>query len=100
MSALPHDEAGRGTGVHPAHRGSIFLEDGTVISHETWPGEQFVLRVSAPKCAARALPGSFVHLTCDPDVPMRRPLSHPARERDRRLDRDPLQDRRTRVCAR
>lgn len=75
MSALPHEEAGRGQGVHPAHRGSIFLEEGKVISHETWPGEQFVLRLSAPKCAARALPGSFVHLTCDPDVPMRRPLS-------------------------
>lgn len=75
MNALPQDEAGRGNGVHPAHRGSIFLEDGKVIAQETWPGDQFVLRVSAPKCAARALPGSFVHLTCDPDVPMRRPLS-------------------------
>ena len=43
---------------------------------------------------ARALPGSFVHLTCDPDVPMRRPLSIHARDAARRLDRDPLQDRR------
>jgi dihydroorotate dehydrogenase electron transfer subunit len=75
MSALPQDEAGRSAGVHPAHRGSIHLEDGKVIAHEAWPGEQFVLRLSAPRCAARALPGSFVHLTCDPDVPMRRPLS-------------------------
>ena len=75
MSALPQEEAGRSHGTHPAHRGSIFLEDGKVIALETWPGEQFVLRISAPKCAARALPGSFVHLTCDPDVPMRRPLS-------------------------
>jgi dihydroorotate dehydrogenase electron transfer subunit len=75
VSALPQEEPGRSAGVHPAHRGSIFLEDGKVISHETWPGEQFVLRIAAPKCAARALPGSFVHLTCDPDVPMRRPLS-------------------------
>jgi dihydroorotate dehydrogenase electron transfer subunit len=75
MSALPHEEAGRGHGIHPAHRGSIFLEDGQVISHEEWPGEQFVLRIRAPQCAARAQPGSFVHLTCDPTVPMRRPLS-------------------------
>jgi len=72
---LPQDEAGRGHGVHPAHRGSIHLEDGKVVAQESWPGEQFVLRVSAPKCARLALPGSFVHLTCDPDVPMRRPLS-------------------------
>jgi dihydroorotate dehydrogenase electron transfer subunit len=73
--ALPHEETARSHGVHPAHRGSIFLEEGTVIAQESWPGEQFVLRVSAPKCAARALPGSFVHLSCDPDIPMRRPLS-------------------------
>jgi dihydroorotate dehydrogenase electron transfer subunit len=75
VNALPQEEAGRGKGAHPAHRGSIFLEEGKVIAHETWPGDQFVLRLSAPRCAARALPGSFVHLTCDPDVPMRRPLS-------------------------
>ena len=75
MSLLPHEEAGRSAGVHPAHRGSIHLEDGKVVSQESWPGEQYVLRIAAPKCAARALPGSFVHLTCDPDVPMRRPLS-------------------------
>src|SRR5688572_8319064 len=72
MTAL---EAGRSAGVHPAHRGSIFLEEGKVVSQQSWPGEQFVLRITAPKCAARALPGSFVHLTCDPDIPMRRPLS-------------------------
>jgi dihydroorotate dehydrogenase electron transfer subunit len=75
VSALPHEEVNRGSGLHPAHRGSIYLEDGKVISQESWPGEQFVLRVAAPRTAARALPGSFVHLTCDPDVPMRRPLS-------------------------
>jgi dihydroorotate dehydrogenase electron transfer subunit len=74
-SALPHEEPGRHHGVHPAHRGSIFLEEGQIVSQEAWPGEQFVLRIHAPKCAARALPGSFVHLTCDPDLPMRRPLS-------------------------
>jgi len=75
VSALPHEEPGRGQGVHPAHRGSIFLEEGSVLSHETWPAEQYVLRVTAPKCAAQAQFGSFVHLTCDPTVPMRRPLS-------------------------
>ncbi|MBA3564768.1 MAG: dihydroorotate dehydrogenase electron transfer subunit [Gammaproteobacteria bacterium] len=40
-----------------------------------YPGGQYVLRVQAPKCAATALPGSFAHITCDPAVPMRRPLS-------------------------
>jgi dihydroorotate dehydrogenase electron transfer subunit len=60
---------------HPAHRGSICLEDGKVLAQQSFPGEQFVIRIEAPKCAARALPGSFAHLTVDDDIPMRRPLS-------------------------
>jgi dihydroorotate dehydrogenase electron transfer subunit len=75
MSALPQDDRTRSPGAHPAHRGSIFLEEGRILAQEEWPGDQFVVRVSAPRCAAKALPGAFVHLTCDPDVPMRRPLS-------------------------
>jgi dihydroorotate dehydrogenase electron transfer subunit len=60
---------------HPSHRGSILLEEAEVLGHEAWPGEQYILRLHAPRCAARATAGSFVHLTCDPDRPMRRPLS-------------------------
>lgn len=57
------------------HRGSIFLEDGQVLSHLSFPGDQHVLRIAAPQCAVRAAPGQFVHLRCDADIPMRRPLS-------------------------
>lgn len=57
------------------HRNSIFVEDAEVISHQACAGNQYVLRLHAPDTAARALPGSFVHLTCDPQLPMRRPLS-------------------------
>ena len=57
------------------HRGTIFLEDAGVIEHRAFAGGQFVLRLAAPRCAAAATPGSFVHLTCGPDLPMRRPLS-------------------------
>ena len=60
---------------HPTRRGTIFLEDARVISQEAFPADQYVLRVEAPKCAARARPGTFAHLTCDPTIPMRRPLS-------------------------
>jgi dihydroorotate dehydrogenase electron transfer subunit len=60
---------------HPAHRGSICLEDGKVLAQHAFPGDQYVIRIEAPKCAARALPGSFAHLTVDDDIPMRRPLS-------------------------
>lgn len=57
------------------HRQTIALEDARVIAREEYPGEQFVLRLEAPRCAARATAGSFVHLSCDDDIPMRRPLS-------------------------
>lgn len=57
------------------HRDSIFLEEAEVLMHDSYPAGQHVLRVRAPECAARALPGSFAHLQCDPSLPMRRPLS-------------------------
>jgi dihydroorotate dehydrogenase electron transfer subunit len=57
------------------HRGTIFVEDAVVVSQDAFPGKQFVLRLTAPETAARAVAGSFVHVTVDPAVPMRRPLS-------------------------
>jgi dihydroorotate dehydrogenase electron transfer subunit len=57
------------------HRGTIFVEDAELLSQREYPGKQFVIRLRAPKCAAAATPGSFAHLTCDPLLPMRRPLS-------------------------
>jgi dihydroorotate dehydrogenase electron transfer subunit len=63
------------TGGARTHRGSICLEDAEVLGQEVWPGGQQVLTLRAPRGAARARPGSFVHLTCAPDLPMRRPLS-------------------------
>ncbi len=58
-----------------AHRGTIFVEDAPLLAQQQYPGDQFVIRLGAPKCARAATPGSFVHLTCDPLLPMRRPLS-------------------------
>jgi dihydroorotate dehydrogenase electron transfer subunit len=57
------------------HRGTIHLEDAAILEHRAFPGSQYILRLAAPRCAAAATPGSFVHLTCGPDLPMRRPLS-------------------------
>jgi len=57
------------------HRGSIALEQAPVLSHVHFDAEQHVLRLAAPRCAARATPGSFVHLRCAAELPMRRPLS-------------------------
>ena len=58
-----------------ANRNTIFVEDGEIMSVEAFAGDQFIQRIRAPKCAAAARPGTFVHLTCDESLPMRRPLS-------------------------
>ena len=70
------DSEGAGTGPRTREtRGTLQLEDARVIRQTAYDGDQFVLRLEAPACAARAQPGSFVHMTCDPAIPMRRPLS-------------------------
>ncbi len=66
-AAAPHAER--------AHRGTIFVEDGEVLEVREYPGDQYIVRVRSPKCAAHARPGSFAHVTCDESLPMRRPLS-------------------------
>jgi len=58
-----------------SQRGTIFLEEADILSHESFAGDQYILRINAPKCAQHATPGSFMHITCDPALPMRRPIS-------------------------
>lgn len=57
------------------HRETICLETAEILSHQACAGEQYILRIQAPGCAASAQPGQFVHLQCDPMLAMRRPLS-------------------------
>lgn len=57
------------------HRATIELENTDVLSNDAYDGHQYVMRLSAPSIAARCLPGSFVHLQCDADLHMRRPMS-------------------------
>ena len=57
------------------NRGTLFVEDGELLLIEAYPGDQFIMRIRAPKCAAAAKAGSFVHINCDATLPMRRPLS-------------------------
>lgn len=56
-------------------RGTLFVENGEILSVEEYAGGQYIMRLHAPECASRARPGSFVHLSCDAMLPMRRPLS-------------------------
>lgn len=63
------------TAASRPHRGTIFVEEAEILAHHAYAGEQHILRVRAPLCAATAKPGSFAHITCGPELPMRRPLS-------------------------
>ncbi|HHI93049.1 MAG TPA: dihydroorotate dehydrogenase electron transfer subunit [Gammaproteobacteria bacterium] len=57
------------------HRDTIFIEDANILERQAQAGNQVILRLHAPEIAAHALPGQFVHIQCDPALPMRRPLS-------------------------
>jgi len=57
------------------NRGTLFVENGELIGVDSFPGEQYIMRIRAPQCAMHARPGSFVHISCDESLPMRRPLS-------------------------
>lgn len=57
------------------HRNTICVEDAVILSQQACPGDQYVLRVHAPRCAARARAGSFAHIACADALPMRRPIS-------------------------
>jgi len=57
------------------HRNTIFEEHVTVVANIHHPGDQFILRLKAPKTAQHARPGQFVHIRVSPDRPLRRPVS-------------------------
>jgi len=67
--------ARQNTGRSTDHRNRIRLEESVVLSQEGCAGNQFILRLQAPRTAAEARPGSFIHLQCHDMLPMRRPLS-------------------------
>lgn len=56
-------------------RNTIHLEDAGILEREEYPAEQIVLRLHAPQTATHAQPGQFMHIQCDPALPLRRPLS-------------------------
>jgi dihydroorotate dehydrogenase electron transfer subunit len=57
------------------HRNTIKNVTGTVISVDHLAAEQHVIRVECPEVVDLALPGNFVHLRCDRELAMRRPMS-------------------------
>ncbi|MGD9602001.1 MAG: dihydroorotate dehydrogenase electron transfer subunit [Gammaproteobacteria bacterium] len=68
--------------VDRSHRGTILLEDATVVTVTAHAAGQTSLRLRAPGIAARCAPGVFVHLRCEPRLAMRRPMSVMRVDRD------------------
>ena len=64
----------RVTGGRPASL-AIHCVTGKVLETSARAGGQFVMRMKVPAVARQAAPGQFVHLQCDPLLPMRRPMS-------------------------
>ena len=60
---------------YPQTRATIFVEDAAVLQHEALDAHQHLLRLAAADTARHALAGSFVHLRCHTELPMRRPMS-------------------------
>jgi dihydroorotate dehydrogenase electron transfer subunit len=58
-----------------SNRDTLIQETAEIVSHLTYPASQHVMRVMAPRVAALAQPGSFVHTQCDSAIAMRRPIS-------------------------
>ena len=61
--------------MNKPHRDTIFVEQAEIIEHIAYAGEQYVMRVMAPEIARHAKAGSFAHISCDPMLAMRRPIS-------------------------
>lgn len=61
--------------MNKPHRNTIVIEQAEITSHDSFAGDQYILRMQAPEIARRARAGSFVHMQCNPHLPMRRPIS-------------------------
>jgi dihydroorotate dehydrogenase electron transfer subunit len=60
---------------YKGERDSIHLEEAEVRAHEAFAGAQHIITLHAPETARRARAGQFVHITCGPGLPLRRPMS-------------------------
>lgn len=61
--------------VFASHRNTVFEESAEVVAQVPHPGDQYVMRLRAPKTAAAAQPGQFVHIRVSDGRPLRRPIS-------------------------
>lgn len=60
---------------HPKSRNTLYVEQAELLQHEDLSNEQYCMRLHAPLIAAKAKPGNFIYIQCDPALMMRRPMS-------------------------
>jgi len=58
-----------------SHSNTVVEEAATIIANVSHQGEQFIMRLHAPRIAEKAKPGQFIHLRCCDRLALRRPLS-------------------------
>jgi dihydroorotate dehydrogenase electron transfer subunit len=75
VTARENGQQHDGGDAQRATRDTIWLGDGKVLDITHHDGEQHVMRIDCPPVAAVAQPGNFVHLRCDAQLAMRRPMS-------------------------
>lgn len=61
--------------MNQSQRNTLFVEEAEILDHQAHAGDQFTMRLAARETASRAQPGSFIHIQCSAERPMRRPLS-------------------------
>ena len=60
---------------HPESRNTLHVEQAELLIHEAYESDQYYMRLHAPLTASLAKPGSFIHMQCDSELSMRRPMS-------------------------
>ena len=60
---------------HPESRNTLHVEQAELLIHEAYESDQYYMRLHAPLTASLAKPGSFIHMQCDSELPMRRSMS-------------------------
>ena len=61
--------------AHPKTRNTLYVEQAELVSHNAYQSEQYHMILKAPETSMHAKPGNFVHMQCNENIFMRRPMS-------------------------
>ncbi len=58
-----------------SHRNQIKIANGKIIAVQHLKASQHIIRIECPQIAEHSKPGNFIHIKCDQELAMRRPMS-------------------------